>query len=148
MNEFDDGKMAAGEVEQAEALFNPDEFGVEALEDAAEGSDVFAPIAANRASAGGNAIRITRVRLANILGFRKTEVYPEKFSVLVGANNSGKSSLMRAVNFAQTLMRVHVETSRRGWFSLEDETWAISFFPSRPSKTCGTREFAGWATSG
>jgi predicted ATPase len=44
-----------------------------------------------------------------MLGFENATVYPDDFTVLVGANNSGKSSLMRAISFAQTLLRVHVE---------------------------------------
>jgi hypothetical protein len=95
---------------EPELLFNPAEFGPEATEDAAGGVDVFAPIAANReAAVAGPPPRIKKVRLANILGFDESTIYPERFTVMVGANNSGKSSLMRAVNFAQTLLRVHVE---------------------------------------
>lgn len=94
----------------ADVLFDPAEFGSEAAEDAAGATDVFAPIAANReADVSGPPPQIKRVRLANILGFEESTIYPERFTVMVGANNSGKSSLMRAVNFAQTLLRVHVE---------------------------------------
>lgn len=95
---------------EPELLFNPAEFGPEVTEDAAGGTDVFAPIAANReATVPGPPPRIKRVRVAHILGFEESTIYPEPFTVMVGANNSGKSSLMRAVNFAQTLLRVHVE---------------------------------------
>jgi hypothetical protein len=90
-------------------LFDPNEFGDEALEEPAR-EGVFASLAASRAEqASGTPLRLTRIRLANVLGFSKATVYPESFCVLVGANNSGKSSLMRAVAFAQTLLRVHVE---------------------------------------
>ena len=90
-------------------LFELDDFGAEALEEpASEG--VFAELAATRAGQGeGAPIRLARIRLANILGFKEATIHPEEFCVLVGANNSGKSSLMRAVSFAQTLLRVHVE---------------------------------------
>ena len=100
---------APDSVEALPTLFDTGEFGVEALEDpASEG--VFAGLAASRAQeASGSPIRLRRIRLESILGFENATVIPEDFCVLVGANNSGKSSLMRAVAFAQTLLRVHVE---------------------------------------
>jgi energy-coupling factor transporter ATP-binding protein EcfA2 len=112
----EDGSASAGNTGEpnpqlaSEFLFDPAEFGAEAAEDAAAATDVFSPIAASRESgASGPPPRITKIRLANILGFKESTIYPERYTVMVGANNSGKSSLMRAVNFAQTLLRVHVE---------------------------------------
>ena len=91
------------------SLFDEGEFGPEILE-APSGEGVFAALAAARSgSHGGNPLRLVRIRLADILGFKRAVVYPEDFCVLVGANNSGKSSLMRAVAFAQTLLSVHFE---------------------------------------
>jgi predicted ATPase len=102
-------QQASDSAEGMQTLFDAGEFGDEALEDpASEG--VFAGLAASRAEeASGSPIRLRRIRLENILGFQGATVLPEDFCVLVGANNSGKSSLMRAVSFAQTLLRVHVE---------------------------------------
>lgn len=90
------------------ALLNEEEFGGEALDEAATGEGLFANLAATRNDQGDlRPLRITRVRLKSILGFEDSSVYPASFSVLVGANNSGKSTFMRAVAFAQTLLRVH-----------------------------------------
>jgi predicted ATPase len=94
----------------AQPLFEPEEFGEEVLDDATQGEGAFAGLARSRgAAAVGAPLRLRTVRLKNILGFEDTTVHLDDFSVLVGANNSGKSSLMRAINFAQTLMRVHEE---------------------------------------
>ncbi len=76
------------------------------------GEGVFADRRSRAAGAAGAAdqpIRLRRVRLANILGFKNVTVHLDDFSILVGANNSGKSSLMRAIAFAQTLLKIHVE---------------------------------------
>jgi len=90
------------------ALFNPHEFGGEAVSEARSGEGLFTDLAAARRGKGkARPLRIRRIRLKNILGFEDSSVYPDAFSVLVGANNSGKSSLMRVVAFAQTLLRVH-----------------------------------------
>lgn len=91
-------------------LFDPDEFGDEIGDDPERADRVFAQLAVARSGAEGlSPLRIERVRLRNVLGFADATVYPQPFSILVGSNNSGKSSLMRAIGFAQTLMRVHVE---------------------------------------
>ena len=93
-----------------QTLFEPEEFGDEVLDDATYGEGVFAGLARSRgAAAVGSPLRLRTVRLKNILGFEDTTVHLDDFTVLVGANNSGKSSLMRAISFAQTLMRVHEE---------------------------------------
>lgn len=93
-------------------LFDPSEFGAEAYEEpASEG--VFAALAVARTDEAGQPIKLRSIRLADILGFEDATIYPEDFSVLVGANNSGKSSLMRAVAFAQTLLKVHLERRDR-----------------------------------
>jgi energy-coupling factor transporter ATP-binding protein EcfA2 len=104
-----DTTSAEAEPLGMDTLFSLDEFGSEATEDpSAEG--VFAGLAASRSEeATGAPLRLRRIRLSDILGFKDATIYPSNFSVLVGANNSGKSSLMRAVSFAQTLLRVHVE---------------------------------------
>lgn len=44
-----------------------------------------------------------------MLGFDDTTVHLTDFNVLVGVNNSGKSSLMRLIAFAQTLLRLHFD---------------------------------------
>jgi ATPase subunit of ABC transporter with duplicated ATPase domains len=91
-------------------LFDSEEFGEEFTQDAEKGEGIFADLAAQRDDlAAAGPLKLKRVRLANILGFKDATIYPEDFSVLVGANNSGKSTLMRAVAFAQTLLRVHLE---------------------------------------
>ncbi len=91
-------------------LFDPAEFGEEVVEDASRGEGVFGGLLASRANAeAGPPLRLRRIRIAHMMGFAATTAYLDDFSVLVGANNSGKSSLMRAVAFAQTLMRVHIE---------------------------------------
>jgi predicted ATPase len=91
-------------------LFDAGEFGDEATEEATRGEGVFADLAKTRdEDAPGTPLRLRRVRLTKILGFEDATVYPDDFTVLVGANNSGKTSLMRAISFAQTLLRVHVD---------------------------------------
>jgi predicted ATPase len=101
--------MPVDDPTEQPTLFAADEFGDEAVQEpASEG--VFAGLAASRAKeAVGAPLRLTRIRLCSIFGFREATIYPEYFCVLVGANNSGKSSLMRAVSFAQTLLRVHID---------------------------------------
>lgn len=91
-------------------LFDAREFGEDAVQEATSSEGIFAGFSQSReAHAAGVPLRLRRVRLANTLGFGGSTIYPDDFTVLVGANNSGKSSLMRAISFAQTLMRVHVE---------------------------------------
>ena len=91
-------------------LFDVAEFGQEAVAEITRGEGAFAALAKNRAEGeAGPPLRLRRIRLTNVLGFEDATIYPDDFTVLVGANNSGKSSLMRAVTFAQTLMRIHVE---------------------------------------
>ena len=93
-----------------QTLFEPGDFGEEVLDEATRGEGAFAGLARSRGTgATGAPLRLRTVRLKNILGFRETTVHLDDFTVLVGANNSGKSSLMRAISFAQTLMRVHEE---------------------------------------
>ncbi len=92
------------------SLFEAGEFGEEAIEEPTRGEGVFADLVKSRQEgAAGSPLRLRRVRLTNILGFENATVYLDDFTVLVGANNSGKSSLMRAISFAQTLLRVHIE---------------------------------------
>jgi predicted ATP-dependent endonuclease of OLD family len=93
--------------EQLEALFDAEEFGEEVIEDATPG--VFARLAEAASYDTSAPMVLSRVGLKNILGFEEADVFPSRFTVLVGANNSGKSSLMRVIAFAQTLLRAHVE---------------------------------------
>jgi predicted ATPase len=106
----DEQVEAQGDGVDVPTLFDTAEFGAEAVDEATRGEGVFAGLAARRQiDAPGVPLRLRRIRLTNVLGFQDATVYPSAFTVLVGANNSGKSSLMRAVSFAQTLMRVHIE---------------------------------------
>jgi predicted ATPase len=89
------------------ALFNPDEFGAEVAEDAQD--NVFARLRVAEVYGAGAPLKLKRIRARNILGFEDTEVHLGDFNVLVGINNSGKSSLMRLISFAQTLLRLHFE---------------------------------------
>lgn len=110
MAEGQGSEQSASMPEGSEFLFDPAEFGDEATEEAARGESAFRSIAKSRAEAThASPHQIRKIRLANILGFVDSTIYPDRFTVMVGANNSGKSSLMRAVGFAQTLLRVHVE---------------------------------------
>jgi predicted ATPase len=77
------------------------------VEDATPG--VFARFAAAASYDTSTPPVLSRVSLRNILGFAQDDIFPSRFTVLVGANNSGKSSLMRAIVFAQTLLWAHVE---------------------------------------
>lgn len=57
----------------------------------------------------GDRPALRAVRLVRALGFRDMEVRLEPFTVLVGANNSGKSSLLRLIRFAYSLILAHVD---------------------------------------
>src|SRR5947209_6421074 len=50
---------------------------------------------------------IKMVRLQNFKGFTDFEVRLGRFNVLVGGNNSGKSTLLRAVRLAYELAKLH-----------------------------------------
>jgi predicted ATPase len=93
------------------ALFNAGEFGEEVAADAEE--NIFARLRVAEAYGGGGApLKLRSIRARNILGFEDTEVHLADFNVLVGINNSGKSSLMRLIAFAQTLIRLHYERTQ------------------------------------
>jgi hypothetical protein len=101
--------------DDAPTLFAAEEFGEELVADSTAGEGVFAALLLSREGiAPSQPLRLRRIRVKNVLGFSDTTVYPDEFAVLVGVNSSGKSSLMRLVTFAQTLMRVHVERQDDG----------------------------------
>jgi hypothetical protein len=56
---------------------------------------------------GGAPYTIKTVRLANFKGFSDFEVNLGRFNVLVGGNNSGKSTILRAVRLAYELTKLH-----------------------------------------
>jgi predicted ATPase len=56
---------------------------------------------------GGAPYTIKMVRLQNFKGFTDFEVHLGRFNVLVGGNNSGKSTLLRAVRLAYELAKLH-----------------------------------------
>jgi predicted ATPase len=96
------------ELPDVPALFNPEEFGGEAVGESTGGEGLYRDLAATqRDEADARPLKIRRIRMKSILGFEDSLIFPDAFSVLVGANNSGKSSLMRVVAFAQTLLRAH-----------------------------------------
>ena len=57
--------------------------------------------------ADGALYSIKSLRLENFKGFTKFEVNFGRFNVLVGGNNSGKSTLLRAVRLAYELTKLH-----------------------------------------
>ena len=59
------------------------------------------------AATGGTAYAIRTLRLENFKGFTKFEIGFGRFNVVVGGNNSGKSTLLRAVRLAYELTRLH-----------------------------------------
>ena len=59
------------------------------------------------AGAGGAPYAIKTLRVANFKGFTDFEVSLSAFNVLVGGNNSGKSTLLRAVRLAYELTKLH-----------------------------------------
>jgi predicted ATPase len=55
----------------------------------------------------GTGYAIRSLRLENFKGFTKFEIGFGRFNVVVGGNNSGKSTLLRAVRLAYELTRLH-----------------------------------------
>jgi predicted ATPase len=59
------------------------------------------------AAPAGSAYAIRTLSLENFKGFTKFEISFGRFNVVVGGNNSGKSTLLRAVRLAYELTRLH-----------------------------------------
>lgn len=74
------------------------------------------------APAAGAQYRIKTLRLANFKGFTSFEANLGTFNVLVGGNNSGKSTLLRAVRLAYELTKLHFSRQKAG---------SAEFFPGR-----------------
>jgi len=64
--------------------------------------------------APGALYTIAALRLENFKGFAKCEIRFGRFNVLVGSNNSGKSTLLRAVRLAYELTKLHFSRAREG----------------------------------
>lgn len=96
--------VAQGSHEQAR-LFDPSEFGDEVFDDALR--DVFSGLAEPDGAPLPSPMALRRVRIERMLGFKESEVDLSGFTILVGANNSGKSSLLRIIRFAYTLLNAH-----------------------------------------
>src|SRR5687768_2947629 len=56
---------------------------------------------------GAAAYTIKKLRVENFKGFAKFEIDFGRFNVLVGGNNSGKSTLLRALRLAYELTKLH-----------------------------------------
>ncbi len=57
---------------------------------------------------------IQTVTLVNFKGFARFEINLGRFNVLVGANNSGKSTVLRAIRFGYELTKMHFDRTRGG----------------------------------
>lgn len=55
---------------------------------------------------------IRRVWMRNFKGYKEFEVALGRFNVLVGTNNSGKSTLLQAVDLLFALLTLHAENDR------------------------------------
>lgn len=87
--------------------FDPAEFGESPFEDAA--AIAFDGLSRRPEYAEYPPLNLREVHITRMLGFEDTRIVLNPFNVLVGANNSGKSSLLRVVRFAYSLLRLHVD---------------------------------------
>ena len=60
----------------------------------------------------GKPYTIKAVYLENFKGFKKFEINLGRFNVLVGSNNSGKSTVLRAIRLAYELTKLHFHRER------------------------------------
>lgn len=95
----------AEHIEGEQQLFDPAAFGEELFDDALR--DAFTSFALPDAAELPPPLRLERIRLERMLGFRECEIDLAHFNILVGANNSGKSSLLRVIRFGYTLLNAH-----------------------------------------
>jgi len=92
----------------AEAKENPDQMGFGTEFEAEAGAVALSrKETASVAEVGGAPYTIKTLRLANFKGFSNFEVDFGRFNVLVGGNNSGKSTILRAIRLAYELAKLH-----------------------------------------
>jgi hypothetical protein len=92
-------------IEGEQQLFDPGDFGAELFEDATR--DAFPAFVMPEGQELPAPLRLRRIRLERVLGFQECTVDVQDFNILVGANNSGKSSLLRIIRFGYTLLHAH-----------------------------------------
>ncbi len=92
----------------AETKENPDQMGFGTEFEAEAGAVALSrKETASVAEVGGTPYTIKTLRLANFKGFSNFEVDFGRFNVLVGGNNSGKSTILRAIRLAYELAKLH-----------------------------------------
>lgn len=97
-----DDAAADDSLAQQDTLFGPDSF-VES--DTNQLLGAIAPADASVTTT--HPLHLRRVWCRNFKGFESAELVLDSFSVLVGTNSSGKSSLLQVISLAHRLMRLH-----------------------------------------
>jgi putative ATP-dependent endonuclease of the OLD family len=66
--------------------------------------------------AGENAVRPSRVKIDNFHSIESCEFFPQSLCALIGANNAGKSNILRA-------LRTELEPERHMLNSIDDQAF-------------------------
>jgi predicted ATPase len=90
----------------------PELFGTEFEAEAGAGQLSRKEVETGGAGIAGTGYAIRSLRLENFKGFTEFEIGFGRFNVVVGGNNSGKSTLLRAVRLAYELTRLHYAGQR------------------------------------
>src|SRR5688572_13638873 len=77
---------------------------VESFEGSESENDSLRPVVGPGTS---SAVRLTGIGLENFKGFEAVDVDLTDFNILVGANNSGKSTILQAIKLGHFLLRQH-----------------------------------------
>ena len=87
----------------------------------------------------GAARHLAGVRLRNFKGFKEIDVSLGEFNLLVGSNNSGKSTILQAIKLGRALLRQHFVDPNSAAFK-KGRTFPVSLLPvAEPPAISGTR---------
>ena len=78
-------------------------------------------------------MKLVRVRVQDFKAIEDIDISLADASLLVGENNSGKSSVLQAVHFASRLMNVAPEANKQSTVSLRE----IEYIPTESYKQIG-----------